>query len=226
MPITDDLGRQIPASGDSADLAQILGRYSLSDVGITPVSSRTAANTLLAAVNAAASSPSMGVPRRPVAVWRTDTRTLELHPNTGASGEQWEHIGGRQHYATVAFDRAALTAGGEPLVLYASGITNASPGWTLVGNNLVIPVTAYYQMHASINVDGAAASLGRVFSQFDLTTGLLAARMGSENENNYAVSALVRLTAGQQLRIRSYHAAGGTRGYTATMTIAQVAGIG
>lgn len=226
MPITDPLGRLVPAGGDAADLAQILGRYSLSDTGIVPVASRTAANALLAARNTAAEQPGVGVARKPVAVWRTDTRTLELHPNTGSSGEDWEHLGGRQHYATVAFDRAGLSAGGEPLILYASGITNASPGWTMVGNNLVIPVTAYYTMHASINVDGAAATLGRVFSQFDTTSGTLAARMGSENENNYAVSALVRLTAGTQLRIRSYHAAGGTRGYTATMTIAQVAGIG
>lgn len=231
MPITDSLGRLIPDATpgalETANPQEWFERYSLSDTGIVPVTSRTAANALLAARNTAAEQPGMGIARKPVVVWRTDELggALEIHPNTGSAGEQWEHLGGRRHRATVSYYRESLSAGGEPLVMYAQSISNATPGWTISGNNLVVPASGMYAMAAVVNVSGAAGSLGRVFGQFSTTNGVLGARFATgTNENNYAGSLSPwPLSVNDQLRIQCYHESGGLRSYTATMHIVQLA---
>lgn len=214
MPITDDLGRQIPAGGDAADLTQILTRYSLSDVGITTVTSRTAANTLLATVNAAALAE--GVSRRPVAVWRSDTQALELHPNTGGAGEGWEYLGGRQHAVTLNL-AGTVSAGGSPVILDITGITRATPGWTISGNTLIVPATGLYDIVLNANLGTPASTLGRVYGQVSTSNGAVSERLATAaNENNIQGSTVAALSAGNAVRFQGYHESGGSRTWTGT----------
>lgn len=219
MATTDILGRSIPTPTDSTDLARILGHYSLSDAPVV-VGSRTEANSLLAEVNAACDQA--GIPRRPLTVWRTDYHRLELHPNRGHAGESWEYLGGRRHEATIKFSRTLQESPSSPLVLHGQSVTNASPGFTLGGpdsQNVILPAPGWWRFQATVNLDGAAGSVGRTFFQFHTTSGEVRHRIGATNENNYGGDVEEAFSAGDAVRIQCYHEGGGSRLWTATVHV-------
>src|SRR5690625_4024933 len=216
MPAPDVLGRMIPTENDGTDLEAIFARYSLSSTGLVRVGSLSEANALLAQINNAVPG---GQPRPPVEVWRTDVHARYLHPNTGAAGEGWEWMGGRQ-YAIDLRLTGTVSAGGDPGTLTPNNIVRQTPGWTITGNNVVIPATGYYDVDVDVDVDGAAGSLGRVFAQVRTTNGVIFKRVaGSYNENNYQGSTVVALSQGNQLYLQVFHEAGGSRAYTASMLL-------
>src|SRR5690625_1957533 len=218
MPAPDVLGRSIPVLEDSTDLRQLFARYSLSSTGLVRVGSLSEAKALLAQINNAVPG---GQPRPPVEVWRTDVHARYLHPNTGMAGEGWEYMGGRQNAADLRFTTTTdISAGGSPGTVPISSIARQTPGWTISGNNVVIPATGLYDVDVTVNVDGAAGSLGRVFAQVRTTNGVVFKRVaGSYNENNYQGSTVVALSQGNQLYLQVFHEAGGSRAYTASMLL-------
>lgn len=218
MPEPDVLGRSIPVLEDSTDLRELFGRYSISSTGLVRVGSLSEANALLAQINNAIAS---GQPRPPVEVWRTDVHARYLHPNTGMAGEGWEYMGGRQNAADLRFTTTTnISAGGSPGTIPVSSIARYTPGWTISGDNVVIPATGLYDVDVTVNVDGSASDLGRVFAQVRTTNGVVFKRVaGSYNENNYQGSTVVALSQGNQLYLQGFHEAGGARKYTASMLL-------
>lgn len=216
MPAPDVFGRMIPTENDSTDLAAIFARYSLSSTGLVRVASLSEANALLAQINNAVPS---GQPRPPVEVWRTDAHARYLHPNTGAAGEGWEWMGGRQYAIDMRFT-GTVSAGGDPGTLSSASILRQTPGWALVGHNIVIPGTGLYDIDLDVDVDGAAATLGRVLAQVRTTNGVVHKRVGTAyNENHYQGMTQVALSAGNQLFVQVYHETGGSRAYEARLSL-------
>ncbi len=216
MPAPDVLGRMIPTATDSSNLEAIFQRYSLSSTGLVVVGSRSEANALLAEINDAVPA---GDPRVPVEVWQTDVHARYLHPNTGQAGEGWEYMGGRQYAIDLRLS-GTISAGGNPGTLTPNNIVRQTPGWTITGNNVVIPATGYYDVDVDVDVDGAAGSLGRVFAQVRTTNGVVHKRVGTgQNENHYQGLTQVALSQGNNLFVQVYHEAGGSRAYTAALSL-------
>src|SRR5690625_968530 len=216
MPAPDVLGRMIPTENDSTDLEAIFARYSLSSTGLVRVGSLSEANALLAQINNAVPG---GQPRPPVEVWRTDVHARYLHPNTGAAGEGWEYMGGRQ-YAIDLRLTGTVSAGGDPGSLTPSNIVRQTPGWTITGNNVVIPATGYYDIDVDVDVVGAAGSRGRVVAQLRTTNRVVHKRLGTgQNENHYTGMTQVPLSQGNNLYVQVYHETGGSRAYTAALSL-------
>lgn len=216
MPEPDVLGRSIPVLEDSTDLRQLFGRYSMSSTGLVRVGSLSEANALLAQINAGIAEGNL---RPPVEVWRTDVHARYLHPNTGMAGEGWEYMGGRQ-YAIDLRLTGTVSAGGDPGSLTPSNIVRQTPGWTISGNNVVVAATGLYDVDVDVDVDGAAGSLGRVFAQVRTTNGVVHKRVGTgQNENHYQGMTQIPLSAGNNLFVQVYHEAGGSRAYTAALSL-------
>lgn len=216
MPAPDVLGRMIPTENDSTDLAAIFARYSLSSTGLVRVGSLSEANALLAQINNAVPG---GQPRPPVEVWRTDVHARYLHPNTGMAGEGWEYMGGRQFAIDLRLT-GTVSAGGDPGSLTPSNIVRQTPGWTISGNNVVVAATGLYDVDVDVDVDGAAGSLGRVFAQVRTTNGVVHKRVGTgQNENHYQGMTQIPLSAGNNLFVQVYHETGGSRAYTAALSL-------
>lgn len=217
MPYTDDFGRSIPVGTDPADLNAMFTRYSLTDGGLPSVSSLTAANQLRSNVNTVADSN--GLPHPRLFVWRTDTKTLEVHPNTGAAGEGWEVVGGRQHGATATFDNPDVTTA-TVHALYLNSLTRASEGFTVDGQfNLVVPATGLYTITLATSYTGTVFT-GRAHSEIVLNDGSSIARFPAGGEDKWTGTTQYALTAGYKLKVQTYQASGSTRGMSSTMTLA------
>ena len=213
MPAPDILGRMIPTEGDATDLEAIFAQYSLSSTGLVRVASMGEANTLLAQINDAVPT---GQPRPPVEVWNTATNARYLHPNTGQAGEGWEYMGGRQHAISVNL-AGTISAGGSPAILGIASITRQTPGWTVSGNNLIVPATGLYDIVLNANLGTPASTLGRVYGQVSTTNGAVTERLATAaNENNIQGSTVAPLSEGNAVRFQGYHESGGSRAWTGT----------
>lgn len=216
MPAPDVLGRMIPTEQDGTDLEAIFRRYSMSSTGLVRVASQGEAESLRAEINAAVAS---GQPRPPVEVWRSDVHSRYLHPNTGAAGEGWEWMGGRQ-YAIDLNLAGTVSAGGSPGTLTPTSIARQTPGWTIVGSNVVVAATGLYDVDVDVSVADAAGTLGRVFAQVRTTNGVIHKRVATgANENHYQGMTQVALSAGNNLYVQVYHEGGGSRAYTASLML-------
>lgn len=216
MPAPDVLGRMIPTVTDAADPEAWFRRYSLSSTGLVRVASHAEAEALRAQINAGVVS---GQPRPPVEVWRTDVHARYLHPNTGASGEGWEWMGGRQ-YAIDLRLTGTVTAGGEPGTVTPSSINRQTPGWTIVSSNVVVPATGLYDADVDVDVSGVGGTLGRVFAQVRTTNGVIHKRVATgTNENHYQGMTQIALSAGNNLYVQVYHEGGGSRSYGVSLML-------
>lgn len=188
MPELDALRHSIPDEHDDFDPEAWFTNYSLTAPTIVEVESPTEANTVRAAYLNEASQA--GVPRRGLYVWVDNIHQLWRDNQDGG----WEVIGGRRHAATVEFSRNVIGSPSSPLVLYAQDVTDASPGFTIVGGgegspegrNVVLPASGWWTMSANnVRLTGAASNVGRVFFQFSSADGGGAVRapvLGAERE--------------------------------------------
>ena len=216
MPAPDVLGRMIPTATDSSNLEAIFQRYSLSSTGLVVVGSRSEANALLAEINDAVPA---GDPRVPVEVWQTDVHARYLHPNTGQAGEGWEWMGGRQYSIDLRLT-GTVSAGGDPGTLTPSSIVRQTPGWTISGNNVVVPATGLYDVDVDVDVETPAGTLGRVFAQVRTTNGVIHKRVATgANENHYQGMTQVALSQGNNFFVQVYHETGGSRAYTVRLSL-------
>lgn len=216
MPEIDMLDHLIPDGPDAADPEEWFRRYSLSSPGVVTAGSLTEANQIRSEYITACVAN--GMMRRPFYVWRDDLAQLFMDNGTEAVAE-WEHVGGRKHEATIKFARTLNEDPSVPLVLYATEIPFASPGWTLSGNNVVIPATGNWLMSADVHLSGNASTMQRGYFQFSTTNGAIRTRFPATLDNSWAGQTRAYLTAGTQLRIQCYHLGAGSRDWTADVTL-------
>lgn len=216
MPVNDALGRSIATNADAPSIETALRNYSLSDVGIIKVASRTQANQVLTAYKQAGGT-------QPVVVWNESSENLEIHPNTGAAGENWDYLAGRAHGATFNMNTTVLRDARDDVV-FPSSVIRASAGWTIAsdGHNMVFPATGMYHLDLSGTISGTAGDLGRVYTQFKVNDTTIKGRQGVQNENFVHAALLYPFTKGDKVKVEMYHAAGGQRSFSGELNVVQI----
>ncbi|MGO1912032.1 MAG: hypothetical protein ACTH02_09505 [Corynebacterium sp.] len=205
MAATDAFRRLIPEGGDPADLPYDLGRYSLTDTGLINVTSRTDAEAMRTAYNAACTDA--GITPGPLVVYRQDLRNIEAHANV--AGRTWEYMGGRRRGVTAIMQR--IIPADTTYDAWVTGFARQSEGFTLSESNalIIVPQTGIWSYNWVGSYGGSDASTAR--AKFQILTGagtLIGATTVPARQAS--ISGFWPLTEGEGIKIRSSHGAPGS----------------
>lgn len=204
MAVPDAFRRLIPEGGDAADLPYDLGRYSLTDTGLINVESRTDAEAMRTAYNAACDNAT--ITPGPLTVYRRDLRNIEAHPNI--AGTTWEYMGGRRRGVTAIMQR--IIPADTTYDAWVTSFARQSEGFTLSESNslIIVPQTGIWAYNFIGSFGGSDAST--VQAKFQILTGagtLVGANTVPGRQGS--VGGWWPLTQGEGIKVRSSHGASG-----------------